>query len=234
MEEHYAKVVFDADWLRQLNLPNIPYPVPINSLETMKESGGVKLGKILYWLQEYSEKNDDEWLDYQEVMVTIAERLTPFDPRPQIAILGDTWSLICSNVDLTREIIAIQRMGRLVAAIQNHGDGRIHASSYRPLDSRAARFFADISQNFIPSKINCLNPDNWDHAVESAITLGQIFASDSGSAYLTYWKYGLGLNLDKTPIDSWYGQRYSIALPPNILATQILINDNYRRMSHPS
>ncbi len=231
MENIFAKVVFDAEWLQQVNLPNIPYPVPINSLESIKISGGVTLDKMLYWLQEFSENNGDEWLDYEEVMVTIADRLTPFDPRPQIIILGDNWSLICGNVDLTREIITIQRIDRLVAAIQNYGDGRILASSYRPLDSRTAHFFAAISLNFIPGKINCLNPDNWSHAVESTMTLGQIFAADSGAAYISHWKYGLGLDLEKSPIGPLYKQRYTIPLPPNILATQILVNDNHRNMS---
>jgi len=224
MDNRFVKISFSAEWLRQTNLPDIQYPVPINAMETITASGSFGLEQMLFWIQEYSEEEPDEWLDYEEAMLKIAVRLSPYDPRPRISIFGDNWFLTCGKVDLTKEIVTIQRKGILIAAIQNNGDGRLLVSSYRPLDSKAVRYLIGLANNPAPDGTVCMRPNNWEYALDNSATMGNVYASEAGESYLSYWEFGMGLSRDKTRVDAWYPQRWCASISPNILATQILIN----------
>ncbi len=225
MKKEFVKISLKDEWLHEAGLPDIEYPVPAAVFEEIIGMGKiVKFSQMLFWLQEYSSQEPDEWMDYEEAMLMIAEKLAPYDPRPQIGIFGENWFLVCGMVDLAKEIVTIQRRDYLIAAIRNYGDGRLLACSYRPLDNKAARYLMDLAVNPKPDGTVCATSSNWEYALECSAGIGNLRASRLGRSYLTHWEFGLGLGIDKTVLDNWFLQRASRAIPPNVLAAQILIS----------
>jgi hypothetical protein len=230
MKKSFVKISLTDEWLQQAGLPDIEYPIPTAVFEEIIDSGKIiEFSQMLFWLQEYSSQTPGEWMDYEEAMLKIAVKLAPYDPRPQIGIFGDNWFLMCGRVNLAKEIITIQRRDYLIAAIQNYGDGRLLACSYRPLDSKATRYLMDLAVNPAPNGTVWTRSNNWEYALDCSARAGNVHASHLGESYLSYWEFGLGLGNDKTLLDNWYSQRASKPIPPNVLAKQIFIN--YEQMS---
>jgi hypothetical protein len=225
MKKSFVKISLKDEWLQQAGLPDIEYPIPATVFEEIIDSGKViEFSQMLFWLQEYSSQVPGEWMDYEEAMLRIAVKLAPYDPRPQIGIFGENWFLMCGRVNLAKEIITIQRRDYLIAAIQNYGDGRLLACSYRPLDSKTARYLMDLAVNPAPDGTVCTRSNNWEYALDCSAGIGNVHASRQGESYLSHWEFGLGLGNDKTLLDNWYSQRAGKPIPPNVFAKQILIN----------
>jgi len=230
MKKIFVKISLKDEWLKQANLPDIEYPIPIAVFEEIIDSGKmIEFSQMLFWLQEYSSQAPGEWMDYEEAMLGIAVKLAPYDPRPQIGIFGINWFLMCGKANLAKEIVTIQRSDYLIASIQNYGDGRLLACSYRPLDSKAARYLVDLGVNPARDGTVCKKSNNWEYALNCSARIGNVHASRCGEAYLCHWQFGLGLDNDKTVVGNWYSQRASRPIPPNVLAKQIFIN--YEQMS---
>ena len=51
-----------------------------------------------------------------------------------------------------------------------------------------------------------MRPNNWEHALEASAGIGNLYASDAGEAYLSYWPFGLGLSWDRRPVEGWRDQ----------------------------
>jgi len=51
--------------------------------------------------------------------------------------------------------------------------------------------------------------------------MGNMYASERGEAYLSYWQYGLGLSNDGKIVEEWYKQRTLEPIKPKYTAIQL-------------
>lgn len=207
-EIKYCKISWKSEMLAKFELPDLEYPVPAKSFEMIASTGDVEFEDMLYWLQDYSSKHPKEWLECEPAIIRLSELIAPHEKDPDnLVVEGDNWSLLFGHVDLTREIVTIQRAGHLIAAIQNAGNGRLLVSAYRPLDSKAASYLTSLSLNPAQDGTVCMRPNNWEYALDCSAGTGNMYAAEGGESYLSYWEFGLGLCRDGSKVEEWYFQR---------------------------
>jgi len=203
------------------DLPVIPFPIPVDEMEQLSMTGKIEFPMLLYWLQEYSTHAPDKWLDLEETMDRLAELLAPEDDRVTVPVEGDTWYFQLSPVDLSAEIVTIQRQKKLLAAMQPLDDGRLKVSIYRPLDAKACQYLVSLGGKPHPEHGINMRENNWEYALDSSATMGNMYASERGESYLSYWQYGIGLSSDKSPVSGWIDMRTLKPIPVNAAAVQV-------------
>jgi len=202
-------------------IPEIHFPVPVEEMERLSTTGNIEFPMLLYWLQEYSTHNPDKWLDIEEAMGRLAELLAPEDDRDTVPVEGDTWYFHLSPVDLGGEIVTIQRQEQLLAAMQPLDDGRLKVSVYRPLDAKACQYLVSLGARPHPEHGINMRENNWEYALDSSATMGNMYASERGESYLSYWEHGIGLKSDKSPVTGWVDMRTLRPMPVNVTAVQV-------------
>jgi hypothetical protein len=219
--DEFISIKLTKSFLEQSDLPDILYPIPTSRFEEfVKGSGNLGFHDLLYFLQEYS-CTVSEWAGIEEAMMKLTTILAPHEDHTHINAQGDEWFIVCGAVDLGKEIVTIQRVGHLVAAIRPMPDGRLVFSAYRPLDAKSADYLLGLS--IIPGHDNrvCMRDNNWEYALDCSAGMGNMYASERGEAYLSYWQYGLGLCKDGTTVESWYKQRTLEPIKPKYTAMQL-------------
>lgn len=93
---------------------------------------------MLVGLQRRAAAGDIDWRALEPAMARLAELLAPDDDATATTLAGDDWWLELAPVDVTDEILTIQRDGELIAAIAPREDGRLRVAVYRPLDAESA------------------------------------------------------------------------------------------------
>jgi hypothetical protein len=126
-----------------------------------------------------------------------------------------------SPVDLTKEIVTIQRQDRLIAAIQSLPNGQLKVSAYRSLDAKSCRYLIGLGLNPHPDHGVCMRENNWEYALDSSAATGNMYASERGEAYLSYWQFGIGINYNHEEIPEWIDMQRLKPLPVNIAAIQV-------------
>jgi len=219
--DEFISIQLTKSFLDQYNLPDILYPIPTSRFEEFVESGG-NLGfhDLLYFLQEYS-CTLSEWQGIEEAMTELTTIVAPHEDHAYINAQGDEWFIVCGVVDLKDEIVTIQRGDHLVAAIRPLQDGRLIFSAYRPLDAKSAAYLLGLSIKPGPDNRVCMRDNNWEYALDCSAGMGNMYASERGEAYLSYWQYGLGLSNDGKIVEEWYKQRTLEPIKPKYTAIQL-------------
>lgn len=219
--DEFITIKLSESFLEQYRLPDILYPIPTSRFEEIVESGGeLSFSVLLYFLQEYASTLSD-WQSVETAIHKLTELLAPRENHSHVNVKGDNWFIVCGEVDLTRELVTIQRGDHLIAAIRPVSDGRLIFSAYRPLDAKSAEYLIGMSRIPDPDYGVSMRADNWEFALDCSAGMGNMYASERGEAYLSYWKHGLGLGNDKDIIDEWYRQRSLVAINPKYAAVQV-------------
>ena len=91
------------------------------------------------------------------------------------------WWLELGPVDLSAELITIQRQDHLVAAMTRREDGRLRVAVYRPLDAGSASSLNALGLNPRPEGGVATGDNNWEYALDaSASSFRQMMAADAG------------------------------------------------------
>jgi hypothetical protein len=225
--EPFTRIHWKRDILEALGLPDIGYPVPPERLESLLEVEQLDYRELLYRLQEYSAEHPDEWVPLEEAILGVARLIAPADDRQKVSVAGDTWSLVCSPIDLRKEIVTVQRQGCLIAAMRPRKDGRLRISTYRPLDAKSVRYLIGLSLNPHPDHGVCMRPNNWENAIDCSAMTGNCYADREGAAYLSYWQFGLGVSADHQLIEVWRSQQMAIPIPAPLTAVQLEVYYTY-------
>ena len=218
----YKKIRLPAKTISRFGLLDTEYPVPVRNYIKFVTGDGCQLDMLLYWLQEYSTTSPNEWEDCEPAMQRLSELLAPRDTNPEdVFIEGHNWSLLVGKVDLTKTIVTIQRNNHLLAAIQNHGTGRLVASAYRPLDKKSANYLVGLAMNPAHDGTVCMRPSNWEYALDCSAGMGNMYAAERGEPYLSYWQQGLGISNDGTAVEEWLHQQSNKPIVAKNTAFQI-------------
>ena len=203
-EINYCKMRWKSEIRTKFELPDLEYPVPSESFETILSTGNVMFEDMLYWLQDYSSTHPKEWLECESAILRLSELIAPQEKGPDnLKVAGDNWSLLFSSVDLTKEVVTIQRGDHLIAAIQNAGNGQLMVSAYRPLDCKSVRYLTSLALNPQPDGTVCMRPNNWEYALDCSFGTGNIYAAEAGASYLSYWEFGLGFYKNGSKSEEW-------------------------------
>lgn len=127
-------------------------------------------------------------------------------------INGPNFTIYLGDVDLKKSIVTIQKEMTLVAALQDRGDGKLLTSIYQPLCEKATNSLTNLSINPDEDGNVCMRPNNWEYALDCSASTGNIYASDRGEAYLSYWEFGLGVLSDGKVVPEWANQIGAVPL----------------------
>jgi protein-tyrosine phosphatase len=155
------KMYFKKEALEQSGLPNIGYPVPIDFFKQITEQPRLSTEDLLYWLQAYSELDPNDWRKLDYVIGMLADSLNGDEADSDWQVKGRDWSLRFGYVDLSKEIVTLQRQGTLIAAIQPCEDGTLAVSAYHGLDARAARMLTGLGQKPADDGKAAMRDNNW-------------------------------------------------------------------------
>jgi hypothetical protein len=173
----FLEIKFKKDVLTQFKLPDIAYPVPAGILgDILGKGGDVGFHQMLYWLQEYSRLGETQWESLQPAMLRLCELLAPEDPRNSVTVQGDNWFVEIGPVDLSGQVVTIQRQDVLVAAIAPRQDMRLRMAVYHHLDARAIRMIIGLGLHPHPESGVCMRPNNWEYALDQSAGMGQAYA----------------------------------------------------------
>ena len=230
--ESFAHLHWKAELMSEHGLPAIGYPVPHAAIKA-GISGHLEIGfeELLYWLQLYTEIERVRWRDYSLAMVRLAELISGEPAKNVIAIEGEAFWLELGPVDILQsDIVTIQRDDELVGAFQPREDSTLRFSAYQPLDARAIRLITALALKPNPDGTLPMRRTNWESALAGAAGMGQVYAADNGSCYLSRWEFGLGTHTDGAKIPTWYNQGMKQAQEPSLVAVQIEVFDAFQQL----
>jgi hypothetical protein len=221
--KEFTQIRWKGDLLRELGLPDIGYPVPMDAYGEVLSSGGqVGFANMLYWLQEFSAGQKESWHDLEPAMTRLSELLAPEDSREALTTQGDTWFLEVGPVDLSSKIVTVQRRDTLIAAIAPRKDYTLRVAAYHPLDANSIKYLLGLSQLPDPEHGVCMRPNNWEYALDQACGSNSAFyACERGESYLSTWEHGLGVRGDGVHDERFIGERRMESLAPILLVTQL-------------
>jgi len=217
----YVKLRWDSEILAKIGMSDIEYPVPKQKLEQLVTSGHIRLSDMLFWIQSYSEDFPDDWLNCEPAMLSLSKLLVSEDMPEEITIEGDHWRIYIGSIDLTKEIITIQRGSHLLAALQKHGDGHLATSAYHPLDAKSVRLLRGLFSKPAPDGTVCMRPNNWEYARDQSASIGNAYAAERNDAYLSYWEFGLGISYNGSIVQEWHSQRDPKPIEGKYIAMQL-------------
>jgi hypothetical protein len=221
-------LTFKAETLERLRLPDIPYPVAADALDSaLGSGGGLPFAAMLHGLQQRSDEGGADWMAMEPAMERLAELIAGDDNGETMAVSGEEWWLEIGPVDLGGRIVTIQRGYHLIAAMGPLPDGRLRVSVFRPLDAKSARYLTDLSRLPHPEGGVCMRDNNWEFALDCSASMGNFYAFDQGFAHLSYWSDGLGIHGDGTDSPEWIMKRNLVARPAAMVAAELEV---YERM----
>ena len=209
--------------LEQYGLPDIEYPVRLDTLETaLGEDGEMPFAEMLFGLQERSRKGTADWKRLEPAMERLARILAPRDDREVFYAGDDNWRLELGPVDLARaKLVAVQRGGLLIAALADRGDGLLRVSVFRPLDAKSINYL--ISLNMNPANRAAMKENNWACAIDQTRGPGPALADERGEAYLGCWEKGLGIKPDGSLHPEWRALTDSVPRPPTSVIVELAV-----------
>ncbi len=204
----FAELHLKPDVLARCGLPSIAYPIAPEDLQSaIAEGGELPLPLMLYGLQQRAQDADAPWQDLEPAMAKLAELLAPDDDRDVLSAAGDTWWLEVGPIDLSEQVVTVQRGEDLIAGVRPRPDGRLRIAAFRPLDAKSASYLTGLAQLPDPVHGVCMRENNWQYALDCSGGMGNVYADQRGEAYLSYWQNGIGLTHDGHAIAGWHEKR---------------------------
>lgn len=179
---------FKPDALDLYGLPDIPYPLPTETLQKIIEQDGtIPFADMLHGLQQRSSNCNADWQKLEPSLDRLAELLTRYDDRQVISAAGRDWWIEIGRVEFNQPLVTIQRQDQFVAVLCKRDDGRLRLTTFRPLDGKSASSI--ISLGFHSSHADgtiCMRPNNWEYALDCSAGIGNWYAFERGEAFLSY------------------------------------------------
>ena len=202
--QSFIEIHLKPQTLERYGLPDIPYPITIDDLQTSLDDGeGPPFATLLYNLQKRSEYDCPHWRDLEPAMARLAELLAPKADHEILAVASENWWLELGPVNLDTQIVTVQRQNNLIAAINPTKDGRLRIATYRPLDAGGASRLIAMGQNPHPEYGVCMRENNWEYALDASVGMGNFYRFTAGHAHLSYWEDGIGIYGDGTEDPNW-------------------------------
>jgi hypothetical protein len=221
----FVEFHFKPHVLELHGLPDIGYPVATSSFDCfMPEEGKIDFRSLLFWLQEYAELGDADWVSLFPAMQRLTELVTVHSAQETMIAQGDQFRVEAGPIDLGKDIVTIQREGRLLAAFQPRGDGTLRVAAYYPLGAKSIRYITGLSMRPAPDGSVAMRPNNWEYALDCSAGMGNVYSSNEGVPYLSRWEFGLGVSSDGSDVEPWIEQTGLEAIGTNHLVMQIAIN----------
>ena len=175
-------------------LPDIGYPVPIaRQMELLTDDHDLDLAELLFWLQQHSSAAAGDFRRYEPAMARLAAPIAPEDDhRDLLTVMGEEWWLELGPVDLDSEIVSVQRDDELVAAIATRDTAGCAPPPSGRSTPRVPLGSSHSAQNPHPDGGVCMRDNNWEYAKDASAGMGQVYAAEAGTSYLSDWQFGLG------------------------------------------
>ena len=202
--QNFIEINLKPQTLERYSLPDIPYPITIDDLQTsLDHDEGPPFATLLYNLQKRSEYDCPHWQELEPAMARLAELLAPKADHEILAVASENWWLELGPVNLDTQIVTVQRQNLLIAAINPTKDGRLRVATYRPLDAGSASRLIGLSHNPHPEYGICHRENNWEYALDISVGTGNFYRFTAGHAHFSYWEHGIGVYGDGTQDPEW-------------------------------
>jgi hypothetical protein len=213
--------------LAVLGLPDAPYPPSVTADLAQFPSGSRDwLIRLLNALHEASSDGGAAWQQIEPAIARVAELLAADQAGGNtLQLTGHNWWLEIGAVDLSAQLVTVQRGDRLIAALVPREDRRLRAAVFRPLDAKSAGYLRGLAQLLDPEDGLGMGRDNWDYALDSAASNGRWYAYEAADAYLSSWQFGLGLDWERAVLPVWQAQRGLVARPAVQVAAELAAHD---------
>ena len=207
MNTEFGKLKFKEEALKNLGLPHIEYPIPIERFKDLIAlQGQLYPDLLIYWMMEYLDDNPED-RDYYEIqLLKICEDFAEPKDTPEFWEEGfdlayfineDTgeWSAYFGDVNLKDHIITVENTARnqhkILCAYQQFNDTKdIKVSFYTAPTLKSLRELRTYSKK----KLNAERVFNsLAHLTKKAGSLGNGFDSFKNDHYIL-WEYGIGYN----------------------------------------
>lgn len=217
------ELIFKPSALSELRLPDIPYPVPAETLSQMIDSeGGMPFASMLHGLQQQSAQGDADWLSLEPALDRLAELLTPEDGRKRVTAGSQEWWLEIGPINLGEPVVTIQRQQLLIAALARRDDDRLRLATFRPLDAKSAGYIFDLClRPHHETGQVCMRENNWEYALDCSAGMGNWYAMHRGEAHLSSWSRGIGRKHDGSVDHEWQAMRRLPQRPPARVAMEL-------------
>lgn len=221
----FIRIKLKKQFLDKNNMIDILYPVPIESLEgIITSSNDIDFSFLLFWLLEYTSTSNDDEEELEMSIIRLSELLMSDVKKTEGYIYTDDFYINISAIDFSKEMITINQGDKLLVAIQPTDEFRINISVFHALNARVIKQLMDLGKNPNPTTNEVsLRENNWEYALDQAgLVTAAFYAEIRGDSYLTYWKNGLIVELDKNK-ENYQFNRYLCCkpFPPYIVAAQI-------------
>ena len=225
----FGVIHWELKILREKGLAGVAVPMPVALMTEAIEAGGqlqhdITIGQLLDWMQEYVRYAHSDWRDFSVSLLRLAQRMAgeSEDEKPETVIFDceDCW-VACTQVAIEQEIVTIQRQGNVLAVFAPTPDGRLGVMAYHPLDAKSLEYICAVATRPNEQGQVCQRENNWEYLKDVSAGMGNIYASDTGEAYLSYWQYGLGKLEDGRLLLGWYRQRERMPVSASITAVQL-------------
>lgn len=208
--------------LDRYELPDALYPVAFEfAAMAAAEDGQLAWAALLHGIQETMSSANCDWRSLELQANALSDLIVAPKESASETAAGEEWWLEFGPVDLSKEIVTIQRQDEVLAAIQPREDGRLRVACYRVIEANTARILTGLGIHPHSKFGVCMRENNWEYALDSAGGMGNAYASMDGRTYRSYWKHGLGLDHEKKEVPEFFWQRNLIAQPPSRSAMQI-------------
>ncbi len=225
--ESYLELPLRAKSLLKYSLPDISYPFRVlDAKESFTKGEDLPFALMLRRLQQRNSHGHIDWKKDEPAMQRLAEILAEGDSRDLVIVQGADWRVVIGEVDVSSELVAIQRGDDVVALLSPRKDGRLNLAVYRPLEATSAQLIIALAQNPSPETGVGLRANNWEYAKDCAASAGQMYSVHHGKAYLSYWPFGLGINSSRQANAMWFKQRYLIPRLASQVAAELDVYDS--------
>ncbi|UPG74711.1 hypothetical protein MVG78_19875 (plasmid) [Roseomonas gilardii subsp. gilardii] len=199
--DEFVLLRLERDYREQYGIPDAYLPVP------MPMAADLPPEVLLRLLQEHA-ASSPTWQTFEPAWSRLAEELgRGMSDKAVLDIGTEDWCLSLRTVDLSQEIVTLQRGEHLIAAITPQEDGGLGVASYRPLDQRALSLLTGMAIRPSLDGSVAMRPNNWEYARDQSAGIGQAYAADEGITYISYWEHGLGLSHNGSIVEIWHEQR---------------------------
>jgi hypothetical protein len=209
------------DALVGLGLPAIPYPVALPAFKAaVANDGELPLADMLHGLQLRAADPKADWRRMEPAMARLAELLAPDDARESVTAEGGDWWIEVGPLDLTGEVIALQRDDTLLAAITARADGRLRMAAWRSLDGHAIGLLLAMARSG-PTPGTPDQRTAWQCARDAATAAEQPTADAKGLTCLSWWNPGPGNGAGGGEVSGWRAQADQPVRRPACVAAEI-------------
>lgn len=215
----FSQITLPSYVLSGLGLPDIPYEVPAAYFDHF----GVKIDELpleamLYALQKRAAHEKADWLKLASAIDALVYALKQQGWSGARIIDRPDFSLPLAEIDLDGDVIAIQRQGKIMAALAQTDGGRIKAQLFHPPCARTVETLISLSQNADENGKLPYYGTPWSSAEDAAASNGQYYAAMEGRTFFAHWSHGVDLGWGKEPIPEWIAAREQLKPWPDELS----------------